>query len=183
MTKSPHETWVSPKHALLQLCRERDRGELPHDLYPLLIEAMAEGLIRSTAADFPLFGAPQKPGKELHPEFWRDAGAKWLRQPASSDGIPLEQFELRVHKGDLEEWLRPSGAKSGGRRGREPEYDWDAFWIEVAAIVARGTLPATQAALVDHLEGWFEDQVGKSPTRRLMEGRISRLYQRFGSTN
>jgi hypothetical protein len=137
---------------------------------PPLIEALSEGMVRSRRVDH-----TTNRTSELDAAFWRDGGARWKK-----GRIPVE-----IHRKDLLEWLTP-GAKTNGSRkqGRPATYDWDAFWIEVVNLANHPDgLPDTQAALADHIETWFEEEIGKSPARSEIEARISRLYNRIKPGN
>ncbi len=62
------------------------------------------------------------------------------------------------------------------RGGRPPQYDWDAFWVEVCQRTHRDGLPETQAELVDGLLDWFLDEGKEAIDRRTIEKKISKLF-------
>lgn len=134
---------------------------------PHLLEALRDGAVRARRTDT---------GQELAPEFWREGKALWEVAERNNPTMSVE-----VHRGELDTWLSgPKPLSGGARQGRPASYDWEGFWIEVVAVANHPDgLPQTQMALVDHMEGWFEDNLGKSPARSSIEEKVSRLYRRL----
>jgi hypothetical protein len=67
------------------------------------------------------------------------------------------------------------------RGGRPPKWDWDAFWVELCALVHEEGVPATQAELVGKLHQWFIDQSDKAPAESEIKRRVSKLMRRLNS--
>ncbi len=66
------------------------------------------------------------------------------------------------------------------RGGRPPEYDWDAFIIEIIRIADLDGLPDKQSELKEQLLQWCEDTWGKQPAESSVKSRISDIYNGLG---
>ncbi len=66
------------------------------------------------------------------------------------------------------------------RGGRPPEYDWDAFVIEIIRIADLDGLPDKQSELKERMLQWFEDTEDKQPAESSVKSRISNIYNKLG---
>lgn len=66
------------------------------------------------------------------------------------------------------------------RGGRPPEYDWDAFTIEIIRIADMDNLPERQADLVRQMMVWCQSSWGKEPAESSVKSRISAIYNGLG---
>ena len=66
------------------------------------------------------------------------------------------------------------------RGGRPPEYDWDAFIIEIIRIADMDALPEKQSELKEELLQWCENTWGKQPAESSVKSRISNIYNKLG---
>jgi hypothetical protein len=95
---------------------------------------------------------------------------------------PVDQIVKR--RGKLFFLDQEDGVMPAKRRGRRAIYDWDLFHAEVAKrILARGDLPATQAALEVEMKEWCFDQWGKEPTDSAIREKVARYYAVMGSAS
>jgi hypothetical protein len=68
------------------------------------------------------------------------------------------------------------------RRGRPP-LPWEAFHVEVAALIQKNALPEKKEAAIAHFEGWFRDKLGISVSRSAIGQKLKPYYQRFFLSN
>ncbi len=66
------------------------------------------------------------------------------------------------------------------RGGRPPEYDWDAFTIEIIRIADMDSLPDKQSELKEQMLQWCGDTWGKEPAESSVKKRISHIYNKLG---
>ncbi len=66
------------------------------------------------------------------------------------------------------------------RIGRPPEYDWNAFTIEIIRIADLDGLPEKQSELIVQMLEWCEDSWGKQPAESAAKKRISEIYNGLG---
>ena len=66
------------------------------------------------------------------------------------------------------------------RGGRPPEYDWNAFVIEIIRIADLDGLPDKQSELKERMLQWCEDTWGKQPAESAVKSRISQIYNALG---
>ncbi len=71
-------------------------------------------------------------------------------------------------------------APSGSQGGRPPEYDWDAFIIEIIRIADLDALPDKQSELIERMLQWCEDTWGEQPSLSVAKERISKIYKGLG---
>ena len=64
------------------------------------------------------------------------------------------------------------------RRGRTREYDWDAFYAEIAVRADLDSLPETQAGLEKDMADWCSKSWDKTPSESTLRDKISPIYQR-----
>jgi hypothetical protein len=78
--------------------------------------------------------------------------------------------------------LLPSATEIPARNkgGRPPEYDWDAFTVEIIRIADLDSLPETQSELISKMLEWCERTWGKQPAESSVKARISRIYNGLG---
>ena len=64
------------------------------------------------------------------------------------------------------------------RRGRPPEYDWEAIWAGLLLIVHDEGLPKTKEETMDKVAQWYEKSFGKdtAPDRSTLQPRITKLF-------
>lgn len=162
MAQPPNFDWIEWSAACLRMGGALGHAGRGIDMEPALIAGLRDGDVRSRREDN---------GAELDPAFWSAGKARWEADP---------MLLVEIHRKSLDTWLSSGAATTtGARPGRRTEYDWEGFWIEIAAIANHPDgLPETRAALCNHMEQWFEDQIGTSPSRSLIEERVSKLYRR-----
>lgn len=161
MTNPPNTNWIVWNAALQMM--ERETGVYDdQQLTAALADGALEGRRRHMSSDVAV---------ELGRGFWK---------PGFHVGVPVSEV-FEIYRPGLVEWL--SARKSGGGRGgRPPIHDWEAFWIEVAVIANDPDgLPETQSSLIDHFEQWFDDHAGQVPARSEIALKTSRLYARLKS--
>lgn len=73
---------------------------------------------------------------------------------------------------------RPTKRRSRNR-GAPQKYPWDDFHLEVACIIERRELPEKKEAAIEHLQKWFIDRTGKSPSRTMIGEKLTPYYQRL----
>ncbi len=67
------------------------------------------------------------------------------------------------------------------RGGRPPEYDWDAFVIEIIRIAnTPDGLPEKQSELIGTMLQWCEDTWGRQPAESGAKKKISQIYNGIG---
>ncbi len=67
------------------------------------------------------------------------------------------------------------------RGGRPPEYDWDAFVIEIIRIAnSLDGLPEKQSELIKAMLQWCEDTWGRQPAESGAKKKISEIYNGLG---
>jgi hypothetical protein len=64
------------------------------------------------------------------------------------------------------------------RRGR-PSYPWEAFHLEVAALLQSGELPAKKEAGIQHFQEWFHRGLKMKPSRAAIGEKLKPYYDRF----
>jgi len=90
----------------------------------------------------------------------------------------LEQFEAAQAKLQQAPVLAaPSATTGSAPRGPVPQYEWDAFWCEVAAMMLFEGPPASLAALVRRMEAWFAGRP-KQPDTSTIKKKLSPLWRR-----
>lgn len=66
--------------------------------------------------------------------------------------------------------------------GRPPSFAWEAFYVEVAALIESGQMPQKKEAAIQHLVAWFAStQGGQSPSRSAVSEKLTPYYRRFFS--
>ena len=70
--------------------------------------------------------------------------------------------------------------QSRAHGGRPPEYDWDAFTIEIIRIADLDGLPDRQSELIDTMLQWCENTWGKQPAESSVKARISQIFNGLG---
>ena len=65
------------------------------------------------------------------------------------------------------------------RRGAPQQFDWDAVWVELCAVIFLDGLPSTQTELVQHIAAWLESQGKKVPDDSTIKKKIRPLWQRL----
>ncbi len=125
--------------------------------------AVREGLVRSRKIN-------QASTTELHAKYWED------KDRAIQARNARERFEF--HQGDLLHWLSPADDKPARRRGRPPEHDWEAFWIEAVSRADIDGLPERQADFERQMADWFEHEQGKAPSDSQIREKAGKLYAR-----
>lgn len=63
-------------------------------------------------------------------------------------------------------------------RGR-PSYPWERFHLEVSALLQSNSLPAKKEAAIQHLQSWFERELGIRPSRAAISEKLTPYYDRF----
>jgi len=71
----------------------------------------------------------------------------------------------------------PASKKQGGR---PPEYDWNAFTIEIIRVADLDGLPEKQVDLIGDMLQWCENTWGRQPAESSVKDRISRIYNGLG---
>lgn len=94
--------------------------------------------------------------KNQRPRFLFDT---LLRDQPASGSVEGDQADRKPSKG-----------------GRPPEYDWDAFTIEIIRIADLDGLPEKQSELIAEMLQWCENTWGRQPSVSNVKGRISRIY-------
>ncbi len=184
----PLSTWINISTALSVIFRETQKQPDDDELQLKLLEALAEGSIRSQRrvdrmiesknSGNGVFSATWElvtPFAELEPEFWRRS--KTLSEamvPPSQDLVWI--FEL--HYPNLREWLLPIKT-TGATRGRPTEIDWDDFWIEAALLADTvDSLPVKQAAFVAYMQDWYKKGTGRRcPSKTMIKEKAKLLYR------
>jgi len=69
-------------------------------------------------------------------------------------------------------------AISEKRRGR-PAYPWEPFYVELAAQVQEGRLPAKKEAAIHYFQAWFAKELGVRPSRAAIGEKLTPYYERF----
>lgn len=94
----------------------------------------------------------------------------------------LERFEAAQAR--LQQGAAPapalaaaSAAAGSAPRGPVPQYEWDAFWCEVAAMMLFEGPPESLAALVRRMEAWFAGRP-KQPDSSTIKKKLSPLWRR-----
>lgn len=64
------------------------------------------------------------------------------------------------------------------RRGRPP-YPWDAFHLEVTALVHSDSLPAKKEAAIQYFQSWFSKELGIRPSRAAIGEKLTPYYEKF----
>ena len=73
----------------------------------------------------------------------------------------------------------PGPIKSKG--GRPPEYDWDAFTVEIIRIANHPDgLPDKQSELIKRMLQWCQDTWGREPAESGVKARVSNIYNGLG---
>jgi hypothetical protein len=72
----------------------------------------------------------------------------------------------------------PTIRRTQARRGRPP-YAWDQFHLEVASLLHRGKLPAKKEAAIEHLQGWFQKELGVRPSWAAVGDKLKPYYEKF----
>jgi hypothetical protein len=103
-----------------------------------------------------------------------------------AEGITIATADLLITRREVERFeedcglLRkevPTPAPSGSR-GRQPAYEWDAFWSAVVRMVHDRGLPERQEDLVRDLIDWFESRGGGAvPDESTIRKKIKPLWQ------
>lgn len=65
------------------------------------------------------------------------------------------------------------------QRGRPPKFDWDAFHVEVAALVKGGDLHNKQDSALKHFQLWFQKNCGQVPADSVIKAKLKPYYDRF----
>ncbi len=65
------------------------------------------------------------------------------------------------------------------RRGARSQFDWDAFWVEVCAVVFVDGLPQSQGALVRQMDQWFAEHATKPPSTSTVKKKLIPLWRRI----
>lgn len=92
----------------------------------------------------------------------------------------LERFEAaqaQLQQAAAPALAAPSITAGSAPRGPVPQYEWDAFWCEVAAMMLFEGPPASLAALVRRMEGWFAGRP-KQPDTSTIKKKLSPLWRR-----
>jgi hypothetical protein len=73
----------------------------------------------------------------------------------------------------------PMEADSATRRGRPPEFDWDAVWAGIVQIVNDEGLPKTKEEMIEKVAEWYNNSFGPdtAPERSTLQPRITKLYE------
>jgi hypothetical protein len=95
----------------------------------------------------------------------------------------LTQSDLVVRRQELQRFeaahqmTRPVIDELPARqRGAQPTHDWDAFWIETCRLLFFDGVPASQAALIRHLQAWFAAQGRKVPDESTLKRKLKPIW-------
>jgi hypothetical protein len=137
-----------------------------------LIEALIAGDIRCR------FHVQGSPPKDVPLDWLARANIDWPHSRIEAKAPPFFSGPVEVNRQDLLDYFG-SADPPRNRGGRPPKWDWDAFWVEVAAVVHVEGRPETQNDMVRRMQQWFVDTYGNQPSDSQVKARISKLYQRF----
>jgi hypothetical protein len=137
---------------------------------------------------------------EIPPEFWRLRGIDFVENKATDgdhsycyisfgtddvfSAFPGEREAVKGidRIGDsyvIREGKKPSvGRSSLPPRGRPP-YPWDAFHLEVAALLLRNELPEKKEAAILHFQQWFLREHRIEASRSAVGEKLKPYYDRF----
>ncbi len=163
MVTPPKVTWITETHAD-NIIFDQTGAQPSH----ILRKAMAEGIIRSRRTTNK--GADVT---NLTPDYWKNED----RVMADSNN---SRVTIEVHRGDLLQWLGPSGTQTARQPGRPTKWDWEGFWIK--AVLLANTpdgLPESQVRFENYMEEWFEEETGGSPAESQIKEKAGKLYRKI----
>jgi hypothetical protein len=99
------------------------------------------------------------PNRGRHPRAWFFTGKKFFTKPCRCPRF-LVCIVKSLHRG-------------------RPAYPWDAFHLEVAALLGRNELPDKKEAAIEHFRDWFRREHGIPASRSVVGEKLKPYYDRF----
>jgi len=87
-------------------------------------------------------------------------GASYRIEAAGSQRSRIERSRIILHRG-------------------RPPYPWDAFHVEVAALIEQGNLPHKKEAAILYFQGWFQKELNVEPSRAAIGEKLKPYYDRL----
>lgn len=94
----------------------------------------------------------------------------------------FECFKLKNTKSipsnqDMEAFVaNPKSTIIKNNGGRNPKYDWEGFYVEIAVLGDLDALPSTQSELIETMSDWCESAWGEIPSASMLKEKVSRIY-------
>ena len=145
----------------------------------MLTAAIRSGILDADSSTnaFASFGDHSK--TEVTREALRAFAESKNQHPAFLFDTLLPQKVEHVDEGS-DDGAAPS-EKTRSRGGRPPEYDWNAFVIEIVRIAnTPDGLPEKQSELIKGMLQWCENTWGKQPSDSMAKEKISTIYNGIG---
>lgn len=186
MPKLPMPAWLTLPETLAWLA-ERGISEAAAKLS--LPRAFHDGHIRTRGRGRKYTGHNTK--IELNGVAWDQARVDWDGNSFAipdSRGYAIEISEIDVRRCELSMWIGENEDQAGdasdrtqtslpkSRAGRNPKYDWDAFFAEIAVRADLDNLPDTQAELEKDMANWCLNEWGEQPSESTIRSKISPIY-------
>ena len=112
-------------------------------------------------------------------EFWTMSGIDWLSNAVTAHGNCYCDVSILVKDTGGDNVRQPART-----RGRPPTFAWEAFHVEVAALIKNGQMPQKKEAAIQQMLSWFAStQGGQAPSRSAVSEKLTPYYRKFFSGN
>ena len=186
MPKLPVPSWLTLSESLVWLA---EKGISEDDAKLHIPRAVRDGHIRSRGRGRKFTGHDTK--TNLMPSAWDKASVHWETSSfvlPDSAGWAIDLTDVDLSRDDLSKWIGESTSaskavapkysplKTANRAGRNPKYDWDSFFAEIAVRADLDGLPDTQAELEKNMADWCVANWGEQPSESTIRGKVSLIY-------
>lgn len=181
MSKLPSPSWLNLPEVIAWL---EERGISQADAKSNLPRAFRDGHIQTRGRGRGYIGHNIK--TPLHGVDWDQAAIAWEEnsfETPSKHGVWEHIADVDVSRDDLSRWIGEDEGDSSNTDpvkksgGRKPQYDWEAFYVEIAVKADLDSLPETQAELEKAMASWCLDNWEKRPAESTIRSKIAPIYQ------